>query len=136
MRHRHRSIKTIGSDRRAARGQTGRGLRDIPAPAIVGRDGEREAPVVRGTRLAVRDQVADALELPLAHLREVAPRFEARGVAVAVNAREPDLTWSARHLAEFVTPGGGRRGTHVTDRRPKCQRLTTKGCMVPHRPLC
>ena len=30
--------------------------------------------------------------------------------AASFDARESDLTWSARHLTEFVTPGGGRRG--------------------------
>ncbi|MEZ5798127.1 MAG: GFA family protein [Paracoccaceae bacterium] len=30
--------------------------------------------------------------------------------SASFDARESDLTWHSRHLAEFVTPGGGRRG--------------------------
>lgn len=30
--------------------------------------------------------------------------------AASFDASEPDLHWQARHLAEYVTPGGGRRG--------------------------
>ncbi|MCB6179828.1 GFA family protein [Rhodobacter sp. Har01] len=30
--------------------------------------------------------------------------------SASFDARESDVTWQARHLAEYVTPGGGRRG--------------------------
>jgi hypothetical protein len=37
--------------------------------------------------------------------RKISGHFSA-----SFDAHEPDLTWTRRHLAEYVTPGGGRRG--------------------------
>ena len=45
---------------RIRRDELVRGLRDVPAPAIVGGNSEGESRILRGKRLAGRDQLADS----------------------------------------------------------------------------
>lgn len=77
-----------------------------PPPKTPGR-----APRLRGSclcganRFALPGPMGDVGACHCTQCRKLSGHYSA-----SFDARESDLDWQARHLAEYVTPGGGRRG--------------------------
>ena len=104
-----------------------RRLRDVPAPAVVGGDGQREPRVARGQRLAGGDELADARR----RTREVSP-IDPEADAVLVQLRRLPARARARtgpSGSRPRPPGGASsrsrtRTASGTRRRARCRRFT------------